>query len=202
MLRCVLWKKKTKRNRRIYDVGSVMQLCLHGNVTAAGTSAGERLKVTPPPAGGWKRGGETQRGEAKGEARKWRKATCVGGPEVGKEQKRGTGRGGGVGGRGGEGGVVTRAPSDRQRDETVILLDVAFEDVRTRAQDALEARPVQLDALQGAAGDHGGGAGAVHQQSDLTCAKSANQHEVNADNTKCILMTLQKMLSLLLNNVK
>ena len=60
------------------------------------------------------------------------------------------------------------APSDRQRDEAVVLLDVAFENVRTGAQDALEARSVQLHALQWAAGDHGGGAWAVHQQSDLT----------------------------------
>lgn len=59
-------------------------------------------------------------------------------------------------------------PSDRQRDKAVVLLDVTFENVRTWTQDALEARPVQLDALQGAAGYHSGGAGSVHQQSDLT----------------------------------
>lgn len=62
----------------------------------------------------------------------------------------------------------TSAPSDGQRHKAVVLLDVAFEYVRARAQDPLEARPVELNALQGAAGDHGGGAGAVHQQSDLT----------------------------------
>ena len=40
--------------------------------------------------------------------------------------------------------------------------------LRLRMSDALEARSVQLHALQWAAGDHGGGAWAVHQQSDLT----------------------------------
>lgn len=70
-------------------------------------------------------------------------------------------------GRGGE-SVRGDAPSDGQRHEAVVLLDVAFEDVRAGSKHALEARPVQLHALQGAAGDHGGGAGAVHQQSDLT----------------------------------
>lgn len=35
-----------------------------------------------------------------------------------------------------------------------------------RAEDALEPWPVQLDALQRAAGHHGGCIGPVHQQSD------------------------------------
>lgn len=73
------------------------------------------------------------------------------GEEAGREERSGSG-----------------APSDGQRHEAVVLLDVAFEDVRTRAQDALEARPVQLDALQGAPGDHRGSAGTVHEQSDFT----------------------------------
>lgn len=68
----------------------------------------------------------------------------------------------------GQGGRGETPPSDRQRDEAVVLLDVTFENVRTGTQDALEARPVQLDALQGATGDHSGGAGTIHQQSDLT----------------------------------
>lgn len=69
----------------------------------------------------------------------------------------------------------TDAPSDGQRHEAVVLLDVAFEYVRTRPQDALEARPVQLDALQGPPGDHGGSAGTVHQQSDLTWNAQRNK---------------------------
>lgn len=71
-----------------------------------------------------------------------------------------------VEGRGWGGGE--NAPSDRQRHKAVVLLDVAFENVRTGTQDALKARPVELHTLQRAAGDHGGGAGAVHQQGDLT----------------------------------
>lgn len=63
-------------------------------------------------------------------------------------------------------------PSDGERHEAVVLLDVAFENVRTWTQDALEAGSVQLDALQGAAGDHGGGAGSVHQQGDLTWGRT------------------------------
>lgn len=61
-----------------------------------------------------------------------------------------------------------RDPSDGQRDEAVVLLDVSFENVRAGTQDALEARSVQLHTLQGAAGDHSGSAGAVHQQGNLT----------------------------------
>lgn len=67
----------------------------------------------------------------------------------------------------GEKGRPSHPPLDRQRNKAVVLLDVPFENVRTWTQDALEARPVQLDALQRAAGDHGGGAGSVHQQGDL-----------------------------------
>lgn len=57
---------------------------------------------------------------------------------------------------------------DGERDEAVVLLDVAFEDVRARPQHPLETRPVQFDALQRATGHHGGCTGPVHQQSDLT----------------------------------
>lgn len=71
-------------------------------------------------------------------------------------------------GAGAEEGSRTDAPSDGQRHEAVVLLDVAFEYVRARPQDTLETGPVQLDALQGPPGDHGGSAGTVHQQSDLT----------------------------------
>lgn len=58
--------------------------------------------------------------------------------------------------------------SDGQRDKAVVLLDVALEDVRAGPQHTLEARPVQLDALERAAGHHCGSTGAVHQESDLT----------------------------------
>lgn len=78
--------------------------------------------------------------------------------------------------RRGGAGAEQDAPSDGQRHEAVVLLDVAFEDVRTRAQDTLEARPVQLDALQGPPGDHGGSAGTVHQQSDLTWKAQRKAH--------------------------
>ena len=69
--------------------------------------------------------------------------------------------------RGGRGGQGAGHASDRQGHEAVVLLDVALEDVGARAEDALEPRPVQLDALQWAAGHHGGCAGPVHQQGDL-----------------------------------
>lgn len=69
-----------------------------------------------------------------------------------------------------------RDPSDGQRDEAVVLLDVSFENVRAGTQDALEARSVQLHTLQGAAGDHSGSAGAVHQQGNLTWRTHTETH--------------------------
>lgn len=70
--------------------------------------------------------------------------------------------------RGRRGGRHRRQISDRQRHETVVLLDVSLEDIWTRAENALESGSVQLHALQGATGHHGGGARAVHQERDFT----------------------------------
>ena len=79
--------------------------------------------------------------------------------------------------RGGGGRTEQEASSDGERDEAVVLLDVAFEDVGAGAQDALEPRPVQLHTLQRAAGHHCGRAGAVHQQRDLAWRTHTQQHE-------------------------
>lgn len=57
--------------------------------------------------------------------------------------------------------------SDGEGDETVVALDVPLEDLRAGAQHALEAGPVQLDALEGPPGHHGGCPGPVQQQRDL-----------------------------------
>ncbi len=56
-----------------------------------------------------------------------------------------------------------------KRDETVVFLNVAFQDVRAGPQHALEASSVQLDALELPSRDDGGGAGPVEQKRDLTC---------------------------------
>lgn len=67
-----------------------------------------------------------------------------------------------------EAGLGRRAAgSDGQRDEAVIALDVPLEDLGDGAQHALEAGPVQLDALEGPPGHHGGRPGPVQQQRDL-----------------------------------
>lgn len=54
-------------------------------------------------------------------------------------------------------------------DEAVVSLNVPLEDLGARPQHALEARPVQLDALERAPSDHGGRPGTVQQQGDLPC---------------------------------
>lgn len=59
-------------------------------------------------------------------------------------------------------------PSHGQRDEAVVSLDVPLQDLRARPQHTLEAWPVQFHALEGSAGDNGGGPGTVQQQGDLT----------------------------------
>lgn len=46
--------------------------------------------------------------------------------------------------------------SDSERDEAVVALNVSLEDLGAGAQHALEARPVQLHALEGSPGHHGG----------------------------------------------
>lgn len=67
-----------------------------------------------------------------------------------------------------EAGLGRRAAgSDGQRDEAVVALDVPLEDLGDGAQHALEAGPVQLDALEGPPGHHGGRPGPVQQQRDL-----------------------------------
>lgn len=54
-------------------------------------------------------------------------------------------------------------------DEAVVSLNVPLEDLGARPQHALEARPVQLHALERAPGHHGGRPGTVQQQGDLPC---------------------------------
>lgn len=58
--------------------------------------------------------------------------------------------------------------SDGERDEAVVSLDVPLEDLGAGAQHTLKARPVQLHALEGAAGHHRGRPRTVQQQRDLT----------------------------------
>lgn len=70
-------------------------------------------------------------------------------------------------GKQGWGGGRRAAGSDGQRDEAVVALDVPLEDLGDGAQHALEAGPVQLDALEGPPGHHGGRPGPVQQQRDL-----------------------------------
>lgn len=57
--------------------------------------------------------------------------------------------------------------SDGEGDEAVVALDVPLEDLGAGAQHALEAGPVQLHALEGPPGHHGGRPGPVQQQRDL-----------------------------------
>lgn len=110
---------------------------------------------------------KSEEGDRKQKKKTNKKRKALVDPWVWKERRRG---GEGAAG-GGEVSVRRNAPSDRQRHKAVVLLDVAFEDVWAGTQDTLKARPIELDALQGAAGNHGGGAGAVHQQSNLTWGK-------------------------------
>lgn len=65
------------------------------------------------------------------------------------------------------------AGSDGQGDEAVVTLDAPLEDLGAGAQHALEAGPVQLHALEGPAGHHGGRPGPVQQQRDLPCGRQA-----------------------------
>lgn len=57
--------------------------------------------------------------------------------------------------------------SDGEGDEAVVALDVPLEDLGAGAQHTLEAGPVQLHALEGPPGHHGGRPGPVQQQRDL-----------------------------------
>lgn len=57
--------------------------------------------------------------------------------------------------------------SDGEGDEAVVTLNVPLEDLGAGAQHALEAGPVQLDALEGPPGHHGGRPGPVQQQRNL-----------------------------------
>lgn len=58
--------------------------------------------------------------------------------------------------------------SHGERDEAVVSLDVPLQDLRAGPEDALEAGPVQLHALERPAGDHGGCPGTVQQQGNFT----------------------------------
>lgn len=62
-------------------------------------------------------------------------------------------------------------------DEAVVSLNVPLEDLGARPEHALEARPVQLDALEWAPGDHGGRPGPVQQQGDLACRRVEKEEE-------------------------
>lgn len=64
--------------------------------------------------------------------------------------------------------VGGREGSDRQRYKTVVLLDVALENIRARTQDAFESGAVELHALQWATGNDCGSTRAVHQESYFT----------------------------------
>ena len=69
----------------------------------------------------------------------------------------------------------SRVVSDGERDERVVLGDVALEDVRDEAHDALEASPVELHAAQRAVRHNGGGARAVEQQRHLAEVVGASE---------------------------
>lgn len=58
--------------------------------------------------------------------------------------------------------------SDGEGNKAVVLLDVPLQDVGAGSQDSLKPRPVQFHTLQRSARSHGGSAGPVHQQGDLT----------------------------------
>uniref|UniRef100_A0A182J449 Uncharacterized protein n=1 Tax=Anopheles atroparvus TaxID=41427 RepID=A0A182J449_ANOAO len=53
------------------------------------------------------------------------------------------------------------------RYEAVVLGDVTLEDVRAQAKHPLEPGPIELDTFERSAGDNGGGAGSIEQQSNL-----------------------------------
>lgn len=72
-------------------------------------------------------------------------------------------------------GAGGRAGSDGEGDEAVVALDVALEDLGAGAQHALETGPVQLHALEGTAGHHGGRPGPVQEQRDLPCGAEGGQ---------------------------
>lgn len=56
----------------------------------------------------------------------------------------------------------------RQRDEAVVLGDVALQDVSTRAKNTLESSSIQLDALQRSLGYDRGCARTVKEESNFT----------------------------------
>lgn len=55
-------------------------------------------------------------------------------------------------------------------DEAVVLLEVAFEQLGTRAEHSLEALAVEAHALEGRERRHRRSARPVQDQSDLTCS--------------------------------
>ena len=58
--------------------------------------------------------------------------------------------------------------SNAERHEALVLSDVAFEDVGAGTEDALEALPIQLDALELAARDHRCRTWSVENEGDFT----------------------------------
>ena len=58
--------------------------------------------------------------------------------------------------------------SNAERHEALVLCDVAFEDVGAGTEDALEALPIQLDALELAARDHRCRTWSVENEGDFT----------------------------------
>lgn len=63
---------------------------------------------------------------------------------------------------------------DGERYEAVVSLDVSLEDLGAGAEDALEARPVQLDALERTPGHDRGRPGPVQQQGYLAWREKIN----------------------------
>lgn len=57
---------------------------------------------------------------------------------------------------------------DCERYEAVVSLDVSLEDLGAGPEDALETRPVQLDALERTPSHNRGRPGSVQQEGDLT----------------------------------
>jgi hypothetical protein len=71
-----------------------------------------------------------------------------------------------------------RRGSDGQGHEAVVLLDVPLEDVWARAKDAFKPRPVQLNALQRAPGNHSGSPRTIHQQGNFTWKRDSNDYHL------------------------
>lgn len=69
--------------------------------------------------------------------------------------------------------------SDREGNKAVVLLDVPLQDVGAGSQDSLKPRPVQFHTLQRSARSHGGSAGPVHQQGDLTWTRKKKKNSLS-----------------------